>query len=154
MLACPVECKEKHLACNYSIPGVCCHPECIGGCSGPTNVDCYACRNVHFKNQCISECPPNYYQVGAGKKSLAVVSTLFLNVISQVLNRRCITKEDCHSRKAVLDENNEEVYYKALDVTGTCEMKCPENYEENPLNKRECIKCPVGIGCTKSKFKF
>lgn len=72
----------------------------------------------------------------------------------QVLNRRCITKEECTSRKPVMDENSEEIVYKALDFTGTCELKCPENYDENPDNKKECIKCPADVGCTKSKFKI
>ena len=42
----------------------CCHPECLGGCTGPKNTECYACKNVYDEGKCSSGCHPTRYKVG------------------------------------------------------------------------------------------
>lgn len=42
---------------------VCCHSECIGGCSGPTDADCFACKRVRHSGQCQSKCPQGMLEV-------------------------------------------------------------------------------------------
>lgn len=39
----------------------CCHSECSGGCTGPTNKDCVSCKNLKIvdNGQCIDSCPRN-----------------------------------------------------------------------------------------------
>lgn len=36
----------------------CCHLFCAGGCTGPTQNDCIACRNFYDGGVCKQECPP------------------------------------------------------------------------------------------------
>ena len=42
-----------------------CHPECAGGCLGPTESNCMSCR--HYKmdksDECVLECPADYIAV-------------------------------------------------------------------------------------------
>lgn len=39
-------------------PRECCHLFCAGGCTGPKQSDCLACRNFYDDGVCTSECPP------------------------------------------------------------------------------------------------
>lgn len=51
--------------------GICCHPNCIGGCTGETDRDCKVCKNVvsMIKDQaiCQKQCLPGTYTVSAVK---------------------------------------------------------------------------------------
>lgn len=51
--------------------GKCCHPNCIGGCTGETDRDCKVCKNVvsMIKDQaiCQKQCLPGTYTVSAVK---------------------------------------------------------------------------------------
>ncbi|XP_023030830.1 epidermal growth factor receptor isoform X1 [Drosophila willistoni] len=44
--------------CYGSKPRECCHIFCAGGCTGPTQKDCIACRNFFDDGECKEECPP------------------------------------------------------------------------------------------------
>ncbi|XP_076374174.1 epidermal growth factor receptor-like isoform X2 [Tachypleus tridentatus] len=44
--------------CYGPNPRECCHLFCAGGCTGPKQSDCLACRNFHDDNVCKQECPP------------------------------------------------------------------------------------------------
>ncbi|KAM3176794.1 hypothetical protein ACTXT7_005810 [Hymenolepis weldensis] len=35
----------------------CCHPSCLGGCTGLTESDCYACKNFYDGEKCVESCP-------------------------------------------------------------------------------------------------
>ncbi|KAM7536351.1 hypothetical protein Aperf_G00000083560 [Anoplocephala perfoliata] len=35
----------------------CCHPACLGGCTGPTDSDCFACKNFRDGEKCEDSCP-------------------------------------------------------------------------------------------------
>ena len=44
--------------CFGSKPRECCHLFCAGGCTGPKQSDCLACRNFFDDGVCKQECPP------------------------------------------------------------------------------------------------
>lgn len=44
--------------CFGSNPRECCHLFCAGGCTGPKQSDCIACRNFYDDGVCTQECPP------------------------------------------------------------------------------------------------
>ncbi|CAG9864668.1 unnamed protein product [Phyllotreta striolata] len=44
--------------CYGTEPRECCHLFCAGGCTGPTQSDCIACRNFYDDGVCTQECPP------------------------------------------------------------------------------------------------
>ena len=33
-----------------------CHKYCVGGCYGPHETDCYACKNVTYNGTCYPDC--------------------------------------------------------------------------------------------------
>jgi epidermal growth factor receptor len=39
-------------------PRDCCHMMCAGGCTGPKQTDCFACKNFNNDGECVPECPP------------------------------------------------------------------------------------------------
>ncbi|VDP18795.1 unnamed protein product, partial [Soboliphyme baturini] len=121
-LGCPKQCKEFGLSCNTSAtPPFCCHPQCAAGCTGLKNTDCSACRNVRYNKVCLEKCPENLYKV---------------------IDRRCITREECVNRNPIKDETNGDyLYYKAVKTTGECVVKCPPGYEEDATDKTKCSRC-------------
>lgn len=48
---------------DSSNDAICCHKECLGGCQGPTDADCYACKHVNHQGRCLKTCPTGYYTV-------------------------------------------------------------------------------------------
>ncbi|KAL1117238.1 hypothetical protein AAG570_004564 [Ranatra chinensis] len=44
--------------CYGPEPRQCCHLFCAGGCTGPKQGDCLACRNFYDDGVCTQECPP------------------------------------------------------------------------------------------------
>lgn len=44
--------------CFGSEPRECCHLFCAGGCTGPKQSDCLACKNFYDDGVCKQECPP------------------------------------------------------------------------------------------------
>lgn len=59
-VACP---KCTHNRCTEN--GECCHDYCLGGCTGLSSGNCFACKKVFLENtnQCVTKCPDNYYMV-------------------------------------------------------------------------------------------
>lgn len=43
--------------CFGSLASECCHAFCAGGCIGPKQTDCFACRNYYDEDGCVAECP-------------------------------------------------------------------------------------------------
>jgi len=41
----------------------CCDRECLGGCSGRSAADCFACVHVFHEGRCLERCPRGFYQV-------------------------------------------------------------------------------------------
>ncbi|CAI9728992.1 epidermal growth factor receptor-like isoform X2 [Octopus vulgaris] len=52
---CSASCDNR---CFGKLPNQCCHAECAGGCTGPKNTDCLACRRFRNEGECVAFCPP------------------------------------------------------------------------------------------------
>ncbi|XP_011198656.2 epidermal growth factor receptor isoform X1 [Bactrocera dorsalis] len=53
---CSPQCAQGR--CFGSRPRECCHLFCAGGCTGPTQRECIACKNFYDDGVCKEECPP------------------------------------------------------------------------------------------------
>ncbi|TMS19060.1 Receptor tyrosine-protein kinase erbB-3 [Larimichthys crocea] len=51
---CAPQCNGR---CFGLSPSECCHIECAGGCTGPLDTDCFACRNFNNSGPCVPLCP-------------------------------------------------------------------------------------------------
>ncbi|XP_071758050.1 receptor tyrosine-protein kinase erbB-3a [Centroberyx gerrardi] len=51
---CAPQCNGR---CFGRSPSECCHIECAGGCNGPLDTDCFACRNFNNSGSCVPQCP-------------------------------------------------------------------------------------------------
>uniref|UniRef100_A0A4W5NME0 receptor protein-tyrosine kinase n=1 Tax=Hucho hucho TaxID=62062 RepID=A0A4W5NME0_9TELE len=51
---CAPQCNGR---CFGRSPSECCHMECAGGCTGPLDTDCFACRNFNNSGSCMPQCP-------------------------------------------------------------------------------------------------
>lgn len=98
--------------------GICCHPNCIGGCTGETDRDCKVCKNVvsMIKDQaiCQKQCLPGTYTLR---------------------RRRCLLEYECTEViKYKLVKNNQ------TGLPGDCVDKCLAGYLESS-DGRSCNKC-------------
>ncbi|ALC42702.1 Egfr [Drosophila busckii] len=55
-ITCAPQCSQGR--CFGPGPRDCCHLFCAGGCTGPTQKDCIACKNFFDDGVCKEECPP------------------------------------------------------------------------------------------------
>ncbi|KAM7006929.1 receptor tyrosine-protein kinase erbB-3a isoform 2-T2 [Tautogolabrus adspersus] len=53
-IVCAPQCNGR---CFGRSPSECCHIECAGGCTGPLDTDCFACRNFNNSGSCVPLCP-------------------------------------------------------------------------------------------------
>uniref|UniRef100_A0A8C7YEX0 receptor protein-tyrosine kinase n=1 Tax=Oryzias sinensis TaxID=183150 RepID=A0A8C7YEX0_9TELE len=51
---CAPQCNTRCFGTN---PNECCHTECAGGCRGPLDTDCFACKNFNNLGSCVPQCP-------------------------------------------------------------------------------------------------
>ncbi|XP_067230852.1 receptor tyrosine-protein kinase erbB-3a isoform X3 [Chanodichthys erythropterus] len=51
---CAPQCNGR---CFGRSPSECCHIECAGGCTGPLDTNCFACRNFNNSGSCVPQCP-------------------------------------------------------------------------------------------------
>ncbi|XP_039971877.1 receptor tyrosine-protein kinase erbB-3a [Xiphias gladius] len=51
---CAPQCNGRCFGRN---PSDCCHIECAGGCTGPLDTGCFACRNFNNSGSCVPQCP-------------------------------------------------------------------------------------------------
>uniref|UniRef100_A0AAR2JED7 receptor protein-tyrosine kinase n=1 Tax=Pygocentrus nattereri TaxID=42514 RepID=A0AAR2JED7_PYGNA len=51
---CAPQCNGRCFGRN---PSECCHIECAGGCTGPLDTNCFACRNFNDSGSCVPQCP-------------------------------------------------------------------------------------------------
>ncbi|XP_061172989.1 insulin-like peptide receptor isoform X2 [Saccostrea echinata] len=98
--------------------GICCHPNCLGGCTGPTDYDCKVCKNVvsmiNGKTICQKQCLPGTYTLR---------------------KRRCLLEHECTDvikYKLVQSEQREH--------PGECVDKCLAGYLESK-DGMTCVKC-------------
>lgn len=52
---CSSECGQGR--CFGTSSAECCHSFCAGGCKGPKQTDCFACKNYYDDGACVQECP-------------------------------------------------------------------------------------------------
>ncbi|XP_011494410.1 PREDICTED: insulin-like peptide receptor [Ceratosolen solmsi marchali] len=115
---CSNKCGER--ACTPS--GDCCHPSCLGGCTGPTAFDCKVCREVIVNNsQCVSSCPVDTYEF---------------------LNRRCISQQECRMMRKPRELPISVNTYPYKPFGNRCIIDCPAGYEEVSSNGMfSCKEC-------------
>ncbi|OXU24559.1 hypothetical protein TSAR_005271 [Trichomalopsis sarcophagae] len=101
---------------------ICCHENCLGGCTGPSNLECKVCRDVVVnQNECVSSCPNGTYQF---------------------FNRRCITKRECQMMRRPREAPPETRAYPFKPFNNECLMDCPAGYEEvAEKDMWSCKKC-------------
>ncbi|KRZ21899.1 Insulin receptor [Trichinella pseudospiralis] len=124
-LTCPVDCASQGLACNGTTTAgqkpFCCHRSCAGGCTGPADHQCMACRRVHHNGRCLDQCPDG---------------------LLELEQRRCVTRRQCRERRPVVDQRTgHSLLYKAVDAGRLCSLHCPAGYDEHPGDRRLCTPC-------------
>ncbi|OAD57588.1 Insulin-like receptor [Eufriesea mexicana] len=113
--------KCENNACYESELERCCHPSCLGTCTGPTNRDCAVCKDLATDGfECRERCP---------------------NGTLEFMNHRCIDEERC-----LRMEKPREVFYVSnyphKPFNGSCIMECPPGYMDEESNgKISCKKC-------------
>ncbi|PAA68353.1 hypothetical protein BOX15_Mlig024402g2, partial [Macrostomum lignano] len=110
----------------------CCHQNCLGGCRGPGNADCIACRHLLLDGRCVDRCPASH-------------------VSHQ--NWMCISHADCLSRRyssknAIAKSSFRSSRGTAMKLfNGTCVETCPLGYEIS--SNHTCVKCVDKANCTR-----
>lgn len=113
---------------------VCCHENCLGGCTGPTNLDCKVCRDVVVnQNECVSTCPADTYQF---------------------LNRRCITKHECQTMRKPREAAPDVRGYPFKPFKNECTLECPAGYEEVKENGSYRIRRIINISVGKFRVRM
>ncbi|XP_053611419.1 insulin receptor-like isoform X2 [Plodia interpunctella] len=126
---CPTDCGESGCMSDKS----CCHRTCLGGCSGPTSRDCFACKNYSFgygkERMCVESCPVGTYK----------------------LNARCVSAGDC---RAMPLGSTGDVHGRPSSIVkaykiynDSCILVCPSGFmEEGDEKNARCVPCK-GSGC-------
>nr|QHI00146.1 insulin-like peptide receptor [Sepiella japonica] len=113
-----IDCQCENGKGFCQLNGSCCHENCLGGCTGPTAKDCFACKNIYHDGECKKACPPLTYKFK---------------------NRRCLTEQECRSLKSptwkLLDAN------MTANKTAICGRQCPAGYIEDIKDTNLCLKC-------------
>ena len=110
-----------------------CHPECIGGCSGPTAASCSKCRHYQsISGACLSDCSVGF-----------AVTKLFPDVPDAILSNKDYTAPTCYPCTALPSVKKPPAFdctvcgMVAL-VNGTCVPTCPAH--QTAVNHR--CQCP------------
>lgn len=129
MLSCPDDCMH-----GYCQNGVCCHPHCVGGCTGPSPKQCTSCEAAVYSDQsgedtCIQICPVGLYLYH---------------------NRRCITADQCihfgdyKPNQKKCDGNDCMKLVTISPEVSVCSAGCPTGYQPVPEDKTRCSPCKNG----------
>ncbi|KAI4497351.1 hypothetical protein M0802_007598 [Mischocyttarus mexicanus] len=113
---------DKCIESSCNVSGQCCHPSCLGDCTGPTANDCKVCKNVLLGvNQCEERCPDGTYEF---------------------MNRRCIGEDECRKMMKPREALSIVKDYPYKPFNGSCIIECPAGYmDEEVNNKTSCRKC-------------
>ncbi|KOC66875.1 Insulin-like receptor [Habropoda laboriosa] len=133
ILRCALVCKQgcENNACDDA--GNCCHPSCLGTCTGPTIADCVVCKDViTMDNECRDRCP---------------------NGTVEFMDHRCINESRCRQMEKPRGVYNVKNYpYKLFN--GSCVIECPPGYMDEESNGTvSCKKCegPCQKECSGAK---
>ncbi|KAI1301322.1 Insulin receptor [Halotydeus destructor] len=119
---CHANCSAQRKACFSEDTSKCCHPQCIGGCTGPTARDCWACKHVDYNGECLKKCPTATFSY---------------------LDRRCVSWSECQEWSPY-DPQYKKVKLKPFDLDGNarCIEDCPPGYKDKEgSNGYECARC-------------
>lgn len=133
---CPTACGDRGCLDN----GTCCHPLCLGGCTGTTPRDCNVCRGFSLlyegNRTCTESCPGHTYE----------------------LFKRCVTEQECRRLPPPPKPvgtgdpsfNQLSPNISSYKILGNrCVYICPSGYMEVGNNKTStCQPCPKS-GCTR-----
>ncbi|XP_019866868.2 epidermal growth factor receptor isoform X2 [Aethina tumida] len=113
--------------CYGSNPRECCHLFCAGGCTGPKQSDCIACKNFYDDGVCTQECPPmqmynptTYSWQPNPKGKYAYGATCVKNCPEHLLKDSGACVRTCPPNKKA--ENGE-----CIPCDGPCPKTCPGN---------------------------
>ncbi|CAG5095970.1 Similar to InR: Insulin-like receptor (Aedes aegypti) [Cotesia congregata] len=97
-----------------------CHEKCLSDCFGPTDRDCYVCKNYRHGGQCVSKCPNHLYAYSS---------------------RRCITALECLNLNNIRKSDEDSKRWRAFN--DLCLDHCPLNFEErfDQNNSLTCKAC-------------
>lgn len=120
---CAKQCAQGR--CFGSGPRDCCHLFCAGGCTGPTQKDCLACRNFFDDGVCKQECPPmqrynptNYLWEPNPEGKYAYGATCVRGCPEHLLKDNGACVRTCPSNKT--SKNGE-----CVPCNGPCPKTCP-----------------------------
>uniref|UniRef100_A0A182WA18 receptor protein-tyrosine kinase n=1 Tax=Anopheles minimus TaxID=112268 RepID=A0A182WA18_9DIPT len=138
-LNCSPQCSQGR--CFGPKPRECCHLFCAGGCTGPTQQDCLACKNFYDDGVCKQECPPmqiynptNYFWEPNPDGKYAYGATCVRKCPEHLLkdNGACVRK--CPNGK--MPHNSE-----CVPCKGVCPKTCPGEgtvHSDNIGNYKDC----------------
>nr|WAR33938.1 epidermal growth factor receptor 2a [Scylla paramamosain] len=122
-LTCPPQCAQGR--CYDTGPRDCCHLFCAGGCTGPTQRDCLACRNFYDDGDCKLECPlmqrynPITYSWEANPKGkYAYGATCVKDCPEHLLKDNGACVRSCPKGKKAVDG-------ECVPCNGPCPKTCP-----------------------------
>lgn len=110
--------------CFGSGPRECCHNFCAGGCTGPSETDCIACKNFYNDGSCVQECPS----------------------IQKYNTNKFLWEEDPDGKYAYGATCVRQCPEHLLRDNGACVRICPPNKRNN--GEGECVPC--GGPCPKN----
>ncbi|XP_055379373.1 epidermal growth factor receptor [Condylostylus longicornis] len=106
-------------------PRECCHLFCAGGCTGPTQNQCIACKNFYDDGVCKQECPPmqkynptNYLWEANPEGKYAYGATCVKNCPEHLLKDQGACVRTCPADKTA--KNSE-----CVPCNGPCPKTCP-----------------------------
>ncbi|XP_030369011.1 epidermal growth factor receptor isoform X2 [Scaptodrosophila lebanonensis] len=120
---CSPQCAQGR--CYGPRPRECCHLFCAGGCTGPTQKDCIACKNFYDEGVCKEECPAmrkynptNYILEANPEGKYAYGATCVKECPSHLLKDNGACVRSCPSDKTAKDG-------ECVPCNGPCPKTCP-----------------------------
>lgn len=142
--------------CFGTKPRECCHLFCAGGCTGPTQRDCIACKNFYDDGVCKEECPPmqrynsvNYTWEHNPDGRYAYGATCVKNCPEHLLKDNGACVRSCPINK--IPKNGE-----CVPCDGACPKRCPGNslvHSGNIESFRNCTVIDGSIRIIENTFK-
>lgn len=138
---CSPQCSEGR--CYGSNPRECCHIYCAGGCTGPKQSDCIACRNFYDDGICVSECPPmqiynpiTYSWEPNPKGKYAYGATCVKNCPEHLLKDNGACVRQC-------PQNKKSQTGECVPCDGPCPKTCAGNVQINSGNIESFKDCTI-----------
>jgi epidermal growth factor receptor len=156
---------EETRECNF------CHPECSGGCTGPSEYDCVACKNLMIAGngtvkRCVDNCPITHYTDADTKLCLPCDENCFgcsgprntiapdgcIRCSSALVNNdhsytivKCIQKDEFNCSDDhffdLVPVNLKNHPLKGKTVCRQCHDECDGCYKNGPLLNTQCAAC-------------